>query len=55
LAVLFASPVPAYSIPSGPNAMRPPLWMPAAGMPWRMTWGAPPSWKRTMRLSAAVV
>jgi hypothetical protein len=57
LAVLFASPTPAYSMPSGPKAIRPPSWMVARASPLRTTcWfcGAS-SRNRAIRLSEAVV
>src|SRR5215467_2265781 len=39
LAGLPASPVDAYSVPSGPNASQPPLSVAACGMPVRMGCG----------------
>jgi hypothetical protein len=56
-AVVPASPTPAYSMPSGPNAIRPPSWMFALASPLRTTsWfcGAS-SRRRAMRLSEAEV
>ncbi|GIG36968.1 hypothetical protein Cpa01nite_23490 [Cellulomonas pakistanensis] len=58
-----ASPVATYSIPSGPNAMRPPSWLLAAGMPSSTGSrgprsrppGSPVSGKRSTRLPSAVV
>lgn len=58
------SPAPAYSILSGPNAIRPPLWMYPLGMPLKIVSGEPncspdgllSSYSmRTMRLSDTVV
>lgn len=56
----WPSPVATYSMPSGPNRSRPPLWYLLRGMPATSTCGvpdsAPPEYRtRTTRLSVAVV
>ena len=63
LARSLASPAVTYNMPSGPNAMRPPLWTPAAGSPSRMVSasprlsapGSPISSKRSTRFSPLAV
>ena len=52
-----ASPVPAYNMPSGPKAMRPPLCTEPRSISLNRTSGAAvlPSGKRMMRLFWAVV
>jgi hypothetical protein len=42
-------------LPSGPNAIRPPLWMPPRAMPVTIGCTRPPSLKRTIRLSLSLV
>jgi hypothetical protein len=56
-AVWPASPTPAYNMPSGPKAIRPPLWILALARPLSTTSGVCglASRKRTMRLSALAV